>query len=233
MIDFRITRLSSYVLLVLCALALAVACAQARAQQMSPVIMEFDKKARGAVHVANTGDTPKIVSCHAQGFDPDEHGAPQSHPLDKALNVRIASERVMLPPQSSRQISFDATPAIVPAWFLVTCQFAPVERGKGMTVVMVISSIVIIHGGQLNPQDVALSARRVGAAVEVTVKNNGSELARVDSGAVIGHRKQADLGTFLLYPHQKRLVKADWKETTPPETVRIQIGKNRLEAVVN
>jgi hypothetical protein len=41
------------------------------------------------------------------------------------------------------------------------------------------------------------------------------------------------MGTFILFPHQKRLVEADWKETTMPETVRIQIGKKRLEAPVN
>jgi hypothetical protein len=85
----------------------------------------------------------------------------------------------------------------------------------------------------LDPRDVAVSAKRAGAKVEVEVKNNGSGLARVSSGEVHGHSKHADMGTFILFPHQKRLVEADWKETTMPETVRIQIGKKRLEAPVN
>ena len=98
---------------------------------------------------------------------------------------------------------------------------------------MEVSSIVIVHGGPLDPREVEVSARRVGAKVEMEVENRTSSLARVESGEVIGHRKQADIGTFILYPHQKRLVEADWKEAALPETVRIQIGKKRVEAPVN
>ena len=92
-------RLAIYVLLGICALALAAACARVQAQQVSPVIQEFDKKARGTVQVTNISDAPKFVSCRAQGFDPDEHGAPHPHPLDAAMNVRIAAERVLMAPK--------------------------------------------------------------------------------------------------------------------------------------
>jgi len=204
----------------------------AYAQQMSPTISEFNKKARGTVVARNVSDTPRLVSCSAQGFDVDEHGAAHPHAVDPALNVRISTGRFELGPNASRQISFDATPGLAPAWFLVTCRFVPVQRGAGLTVVMEISSIVIIYGNQLDPGDVDVSARRAGDMVEVEVENHGAGLARVDSGAILGHRKQAEVGTFILYPHQKRLVDADWKETIAPESVRIQIGKKRLETPV-
>jgi hypothetical protein len=229
----RTKNIASYAVLICCGIGVAAACARVQAQGMSPVIQEFTKKARGAVQVTNIGDTPKTVSCRAQGFDPDEHGAPQFHPIDAALHVRIDSGRVVVGPKSSRQVSFDATPTAPPAWFAVTCRFMPVEHGAGLTLAMEITSIVIVNGGHLDPRDVAVSAKRAGAKVEVEVKNNGSGLARVSSGEVHGHSKHADMGTFILFPHQKRLVEADWKETTMPETVRIQIGKKRLEAPVN
>ena len=78
-----------------------------------------------------------------------------------------------------------------------------------------------------------LSAKHVGSKVLVEVKNNGSGLAQVTAGEVRGRRKQVDLNDFVLFPHQTRLVEADWKEPTPPETARLQIGKKRLEAPVN
>ncbi len=226
-------RFANYGLLLLCCVGFTAACVRVQAQQMSPVIGEFSKKARGTVEVINTGDVPKIVSCQAQSFDADEHGMVRAHLLDAALHVRLAAERVEVPPKGSRQISFDATPAAVPAWFLVKCQFVPVQRSEGMTIAMVISSVVIIHGGSFDTRDVALSAKRTGTKVEVEVRNNGAGLARVDSGEILGHRKQVDIGTFILYPHQKRLVEEDWEETASPETVRIQIGKKRLESPVN
>ena len=113
---------------------------------MSPVRQEFNKKARGSVEVANSGDTPKIVSCRVQGFDANEHGVLQLRPIDDALHVRISAERVVLAPKGSRQVSFEADPAMLPAWFVVTCRFMPVDRGAGLTVAMEISSIVIVQG---------------------------------------------------------------------------------------
>ncbi len=226
-------KIASYGLPLVCGFGIAAACVGLQAQQVSPVVSEFNKKARGAVQIVNISDTPKFVSCRAQGFDPDEHGGPRPHPPEATLNVRIASERVLLGPHGSKQISFDATPAAPPTWFLVTCLFTPVQRNPGLTVAMEVSSIVIVHGGQIDTRDVLLSAKIAGTKVVVEVKNNGSGLARVDSGAVIGHRNEAELNSFILYPHQTRTVEADWKETSPPETVRIQIGKKRLEAPIN
>lgn len=226
-------KFTEYCLLFLCASGFVAACTQVHAQGMSPVIQEFNKKARGVVQVTNIGDAPKIVSCRAQSFDANEHGVLQLHPLDAALHVRIEAGRQVVAAKDSRQVSFDATPTTLPAWFVVTCRFMPLEQGPGLTLAMEISSIVIVHGGPLNPRDVAMSAKLVKAKVEVEVQNNGAGLARVSSGEVLSHKKQSELGTFILFPHQRRLVEADWKEATPPETVRIQIGKKRLEAHVN
>lgn len=224
---------ANYVLKFVCGFGIAAISLGAQAQQVSPVVSEFNKKARGVVQIVNTSDAPKFVSCRAQGFDPDEHGGPRPHPPEASLNVRIASERVLLGPHDSRQVSFDATPVAPPAWFLVTCLFTPVQRSPGLTLAMEVSSIVIVHAGQLDSHDVLLSAKLVGGKVEIEVKNNGSALARVDSGEVVGHRKETDINSFILYPHQLRTMEADWKETPPPETVRIQIGKMRLEAPIN
>ncbi len=74
---------------------------------------------------------------------------------------------------------------------------------------MEVSSIVIVHGGQIDTRDVLLSAKIAGTKVVVEVKNIGSGLARVDSGAVIGHRNEAELNSFILYPHRRGL----WKRT--------------------
>jgi len=179
-----------------------------------------------------SGMSPGWSPAVPRDSDADEHGAARPHPLDPALNVRITSERVELAPGASRQISFDASPAQTPAWFLFDLQVHTGARGAGLTVAMEISSIVIIHGGNLDPRDVTLSAHRDGPRVLVEVDNNSPGLARVDSGEIVGHRKQADLGTFISIHTRKRLLQANWKEANPPETVRIQIGRKRLAAAV-
>jgi hypothetical protein len=233
MTQFIKTRSVGYLLLLLCGSGIAPICMKIQAQQMSPVIAEFNNIAHGAIQVTNNGDTVKTVSCQARGFDPDEHGRPQMRTLDPAMHVRVTSEKVVLAPKASRQISFDANPEVAPAWFLMTCTFMPVERSNGLTVAMALSSVVIIHGGQFDTHDVAVSAKRVNDKVDVEIKNSGAGMARVNSGEIVGHKKEADMGTFLLFPHQRRLAEVDWKETAQPETVRIQIGKQHLEAHVN
>jgi len=219
--------------LLMCSMAFMATCTHVHAQGISPVIQEFNKKARGIVQIANLSNAPKYASCKAQGFDADEHGKVVFHPLDAALRVRIDTGRQVLGAKGSRQVSFDATPAVLPAWFAVTCRLMPVERGSGLTLAFELTSVVIIHGGHLNSHDVALSAKHVGSKVIVLVKNNGSGLARVISGEVLGQNKHSDIATFLLFPKQKRDVEVDWKENVSPETVRIQIGKLRLESPVS
>jgi hypothetical protein len=202
-------------------------------QTMSPTISEFNRQARGVVHLVNTSDATRLVSCRAQGFDPNEHGSPRSKPLDPKLNVRIATSRELLAPNGTRQISFEATPAALPAWFLISCRFMPAERGAGITVATELNSVVIVHGGNLDIRDVRLTAKREGSKVQVEVNNDGAGLARVDSIEIVGHRKKAGVGTFLLFPHQRRLAEADWNSSEPPQTVRIHIGNKHLEAPVN
>jgi hypothetical protein len=231
---FSVTRFAGYAVLSLCGIGFAADCTRVQAQGMSPVTQEFNKKARGVVEVTNNDTAAKIISCRAQSFEANEHGVPQLSPIDPALHVRIDADRVVLAPKSSRQVSFEADPAALPAWFVVTCRFVPMERGPGLTVAMELSSIVIVNGGwRLQPGDVGLSAKRVGDKVEVRVKNNGAGLARVSSGEVRGHRKEADIRTFVLFPHQTRVAETDWKDATAPETARIQIGKKRFETQVN
>lgn len=221
-----------FVSLMVCISALVAICTPTNAQQVSPTIAEFTKKARGAVQITNIGTLPKLVSCRAQGFDIDEHGAAHPRPLDPGLNVRMMSDRVELGPGEARQISYDATPTQTPAWFLVTCRFVPASRSTGLSVAMEISSIAIIHGRRPDSRDVTVTAHREGDRVIAEVDNSGAGLARVDSVEILGHRKQVDLGTFLLYPHQKRLLQGEWKESVAPETVRIQIDRRRVEAAV-
>jgi hypothetical protein len=214
-------------------MAIAAACTQIQAQGISPIVQEFNKNARGSVDVTNLSDAPKIVSCKAQGFDTDEHGSLQFRPLDPALHIRIDSGREIVGARGSRRVSFDANPSALPAWFAVTCRVAPMERSPGLSIALELSSVVLIHSGRVNPHDVTVTAKRVGAKVEVEVDNYGPDLTRVGPGSVLGHRKQADLRPFVLFPKQKRIIEADWKEEdAAPETVRLQIGKDRFEATV-
>ncbi len=215
------------------AFALAMSITVAHAQQVSPTIAEFTKRARGTIEVTNISKEPKIVSCAAQGFDPDERGAAHPHAMPSGLNVRLSSGRIELPGNGTRQISFDATSASSPAWFLMTCSFVPVQRSAGLTIAMDVSSIVVIHDNDFNANQVLLHARHVGEKVELELTNNGPGLARVNAGEVIGHRTKAEFGTFLLYPHQRRVTQVDWKQSAPPESVRVQIGKKHLETAVN
>ena len=231
--SFRLMWKSAYALPLLYFVGFAMHCPDVRGQGISPVSQDFNKKARGTVEVANSGDVAKIVSCRAQGFDVNEQGAIKVHPVDPGLHVRISTQGVVLQPKGLRQVSFEADPGTLPAWFLVTCRFMPVDQAPGLTLAMELSSIVIIQGSGVGANDVTLSAKHVGNKVVVEVNNSGAGLVRVASGAVVGHRKEAELRSFVLFPHQRRLLEADWKENTPPLTARIQVGKKHLEASVN
>jgi hypothetical protein len=222
-----------YLLSALAILLMSFANCFARAQRLSPVIAEFDKKARGSFQVENLGEAPKIVSCKATGFRVDEHGAPIPGQLDNSLHVRIASERTELAPRTTRQISFDATPAQLPAWFMVSCKFIPVQRGSGLTIAMVLNSIVIIHGGAFNSSDITISASHSGSKVTLEVRNQGNGLVRVDSCEVSGRKAKSTLNTFLLFPHQTRIAETNWNDADTPKIAKVRIGRQKYEVPIS
>jgi len=59
---------AKYGLMIICAAGLASACTGTQAQQVSPTLAEFTKRARGTVEVTNVGNEPRLVSCRPQGF---------------------------------------------------------------------------------------------------------------------------------------------------------------------
>ncbi len=67
-------KIASYGLPLVCGFGIAAACVGLQAQQVSPVVSEFNKKARGAVQIVTSATLRSLSSCRAQGFDPDEHG---------------------------------------------------------------------------------------------------------------------------------------------------------------
>jgi len=205
----------------------------ANAQRMSPMQQDFDRKARGSVEVANADTFPKFLACNAEGFDVDDHGKIALHPLDPDLHVRIASERTELGPNQSKQISFDATPATVPAWFAVFCEFSPVKRQTGVTVNIAIFSVILVHGLEKAPPSIAVTAKYVGGKVIVELENTGMALERVNSCTISGKQGKVEIPKFLLFPKRKRIVEADWAAVTAPQRVRIQVGKKTLEIPVN
>ena len=208
-------------------------CIPVSAQRMSPMQQDFDRKARGSVEVANAEDFPKFLACRAEGFDVDDRGKIALHPPDPDLHVRIASERIELGPKQSRQVSFDATPGTVPAWFAVVCEFSPVKHQAGLTMKIAIFSVILIHGPEKVTPAITLSAKHVGNKVVVVFDNNGSALARVDSCVISGKKGKIEIPRFPLFPHRKRTAEAEWAELAAPQTVRIHVGKKILEAKVN
>ncbi len=205
----------------------------ANAQRMSPMQQDFERKARGSVEVANADAFPKFLACKAEGFDVDDRGKIALHPLDPDLHVRIASERTEIGPKQSKQISFDATPATVPAWFAVLCEFSPVNRQAAITVNMAIFSVILVHGPEKAPPSIAATAKYVGGKVIVELENTGTALERVNSCTISGQKGKVEIPRVLLFPKRKRIAEADWAALAAPERVRIQVGKKTLEVQVN
>src|SRR5215471_1229597 len=118
------------------------------AQGVSPVIVEYQGKAKGSFEVRNDTIYPLSVVLEPMSFTVDAEGNPRYRPLDSTIHVRCSTTSFRVPPKQIHTVYYEANAEQLPAWFTI---YATVGKGSvtqsGLQV-----AIQLPHTGYLQPK---------------------------------------------------------------------------------
>ncbi len=91
----------------------------ARAQTISPVIVEYREKGRGSFQLRNEQLVPLDVVLEPRSFSVDLEGRPIFRPLDPEIHLRLSKMSFRLAPQQTYTIFYEATAEQLPTWLTI------------------------------------------------------------------------------------------------------------------
>jgi|GEM_PF-583033 len=198
----------------------------ARAQQVSPVIMEYRNKGEGKLTVTNNTLEPMIVIFEPKSFSisPDGHGIFRA--LDPTTHVSLSEKSVKLQPLQSSTIYYKAEAESYPAWFTIYSTFSPARAGSNLNVRIQLPHTVYLYQNKAIEQSEVhtVNARYSLTSHKLTcdLLNVGHALTRVQELRATGTKTEPMTQSgFPLLPGALRTVEFDWKGKEPPTNLEI------------
>lgn len=205
----------------------------ARAQTISPVIVEYREKARGTFQVRNDTLFPLDVVLEPRSFSVDREGKPTYRPLDPQIVVRLSRMSFRLGPRQTFTVLYDATAQRLPAWFTI---YATITRsGPSMGVKLALQlphTVYLLTKKSLAQDDVVFLKAAVTSPerqIEVEIENRGQEFGRVQEVEVTTRSKKETYAGFPLFPESHRALHLDWDQRGEPERIVLKFAHFRLE----
>jgi hypothetical protein len=206
----------------------------ARAQQVSPVIMEYRNKAEGKLTATNNTLEPMIVIFEPKSFSISPDGRGIFRALDPTTHVTLSEKSVKLQPLQSYTIYYKADAESYPAWFTIYSTFAPARAGSTLNVRIQLPHTVYLYQNKAIEQDEVhiVNARYSLTTHKLTcdMLNTGRALARVQELRARGNKMDpVTLSGFPLLPGGLRTVEFDWKAKEPPTGLEIAFDRFTLK----
>lgn len=203
-----------------------------RAQAISPVIAEYQGKARGQFQLTNDTLFPLDVSLEPFSFVVNEQGKPTYGPLEPMLHVRLSSTSFRLAPQQIYTVYYDASADVLPAWFTI---YATVMRANNHSDVRV--AFQLPHTVYLLPPTTidrnAVSFRRAttlpSGAVNIEIENQGKDYARIQEVDLVTTSGKKTFPGFPFFPHQRRNLVLEPDPGGEPVKVVLKFPKFKVE----
>ena len=204
----------------------AAASLPAAAQTISPVIVEYQKKANGKFQVTNDSDVPLAVVLEPESFTVDGKGNPTYFPLDKNVHLELSSTSFRLAPHQTYMVFYKASADRLPAWFTIYATVTGRRTAQGlelaihlphtvylMTSKPLASSSIVWQKAEFNPTS---------AEIEGVVSNHGTDYARVmDVSVTDAAGKKEEFTGFPLFPGQDRQIELPWKRSEAPKSIQL------------
>lgn len=221
---------------VLIGLVLAGACAGARAQTISPVIVEYREKAEGKFQLRNDSDLPLYVVLEPQSFSVNEQGDPAFRPLDPTTHVKLSTMSFRLAPQQVYTVFYKATADKLPAWFVVYATITGKTTPTGLKIALELPhTVYLLTKRPLERGSVVwLRAEQAKDKKEILaeVENRGAEFSRVLEVEVDSSSGKKDYAGFPLFPGQRRSMELEWDQPGEPQKITLKFEKFKTESVI-
>lgn len=196
------------------------------AQTISPVIVEYQKKANGKFQVTNDSDVPLAVVLEPESFTVDGKGNPTYVPLDKNIHLELSSTSFRLAPHQTYMVFYKASADHLPAWFTIYATVTGRRTVQGLELAIhlphtvylmtnkpIESSSIVWDKAEFNSTD---------GQIEGVVSNHGVDYARVTNISVTDAAgKKEDFTGFPLFPGQDRQIELPWKRPDAPRSIQL------------
>ncbi len=196
------------------------------AQTISPVIVEYQKKANGKFQVTNDSDVPLAVVLEPESFTVDGKGNPTYFPLDKNVHLELSSTSFRLAPHQTYMVFYKASADHLPAWFTIYATITGRRTVQGLELAIHLPhTVYLLSKEPLTSSSVVWDKAQFDPAngtIDGLVSNHGTEYARVmDISITDASGKKQDFTGFPLFPGQDRQIDLPWKSPEAPRSIQL------------
>jgi hypothetical protein len=199
------------------------------AQTISPVIVEYQQKAKGRFQVTSDSDIPLTVVLEPESFRVDARGNPTFYPLDPSIHLELSTTSFRLAPHQTYMVFYKASADHLPAWFTIYATVTGKRTSQGielaihlphtvylMTKKPLASSEVVWDKAEFSPTS---------GQIDGLVTNQSSTYARVVGIFVTdASGKKKDFSGFPFFPGQQRELALPWKDSQPPKRIELKFA---------
>src|SRR6185437_4650625 len=155
----------------------------ARAQTISPVIVEYPQKANGRFQVVNDSDVPLAVVLEPESFTVDSEGKPTYFPLDSNIHLELSSTSFRIGPHQTYLVFYKASASRLPAWFTIYATVTGKRTTQGLELAIHLPhTVYLLTQKPLVSDEIIWDKAQFSSAnpqVEAAVTNRGTAYARV------------------------------------------------------
>ncbi len=207
----------------------------ARAQSISPAVVEYREAARGKFELANKTLYPLHVVLDPRGFRVEESGSLIDEPLDTTdIHLRLSAMSFTIPPLQSYAVYYEASASRYPAWFQIISAISGGRTPEGLSVRIEMPHVVyLLQRHPLARTDVSirgLTYDSVAHRVLIDVENAGSALGRILGTEVTDGSGTRAVGPALpLFPNSRRRIEIPWDHPQSAERVILRFAGFSVE----
>ena len=208
----------------------------ARAQTISPVIVEYQEKARGSFQIRNDAFVPLTVVLEAKSFSVDAKGEPLYRSLDPEIRLELSAKSFRVGPQQTYTVFYRASAEVLPAWFTIYASITGPTAPNGIKLVLELPHTVYLLTRQ--PLDGgAIVFHRAGtggpkAQVTLEVENRSQQFGRVREVEITSATARKTYPGFPFFPRQRRTLVFDWDQEGVPAKVVLKFNKFQVEQLI-
>jgi len=205
------------------------------AQGISPVIVEYQGKAKGSFEVRNDTIYPLSVVLEPMSFTVDAEGNPRYRPLDSTIHVRCSTTSFRVPPKQIHTVYYEANAEQLPAWFTI---YATVGKGtatqSGLQIAIQLPHTVYLLPKQKFERSAVVFLRSETISgqkkVAVELKNSSQLFARVQEVELYFASGKKTYVGFPFFPGQLRKLELDWDKEANPSQIVLKFEKFRVSS---
>ena len=207
------------------------------AQNISPIIAEYNDKAAGSFEVINSGLVPAVVVLEPKSFTIKEDGEGVFRDLDPSIHLELSATSLRLEARQTARIFYKVTAGKAPAWLCIYATFSSAKKQPGINLRLMLPHTIYVYQHASLSAD-AISVGRVYYDRELRrvfceITNNSDNAGRAQAVDVTGNHASASAGGFPLLPHLKRVVSVDWHEENLPTKIDIEFEHFSIKRTVD